>query len=74
MLHCFDDPGYLSFLTLSVFRGTESGSTKISLFMNDENDLFLVDANSPNLCPIISSVISTGTYSIPLCTRNFNLR
>jgi hypothetical protein len=35
--------------------------------------IFRVDANSPSLWPIISSVIVTGIYSRPLCTRNFRL-
>lgn len=45
---------------------------RISLDAKDVN-LFRVGENSPSLCPIISSVIVTGMYSMPLCTKNFNL-
>src|SRR3989344_1695201 len=33
---------------------------------------FLVKENSPNLCPIISSVTKTGTWTLPLCTPKVN--
>src|SRR3989344_7032899 len=33
---------------------------------------FLVNENSPNLCPIISSVTKTGTWTLPLCTPKVN--